>query len=192
MPRLLRPPLLLVALLAPLLASAIEVTELPGELAPSLRLLDLNGQAYDLADLRGRVVLVDIWASWCQPCLAEMPVLRELADRFANRPFTLLAVSSGERLSLVERAVKRNSIGLQVLADPTGEQMRAWGIMGLPTSYLVDAEGRVRKRFRGPMNDGGWEAADAIEALLAEVPGGKPDPRAKEAKAQPVADPSKP
>jgi cytochrome c biogenesis protein CcmG/thiol:disulfide interchange protein DsbE len=179
--------LLLLALLAPSLASALELTQLHGELAPSLRLPDLNGQAYDLADLRGRVVLVNIWASWCQPCLAEMLVLRELAERFANRPFTLLAVSSGERLSLVKRAVQRYGIGLQVLVDPGGEQTGAWGITGLPTSYLVDAEGRVRTRFRGPMIDGGWEAADAIEALLAEVPGGKPDRRAKEANGEPVA-----
>lgn len=163
-----------------------------GQLAPSCHLRDLNGHVRDLADLRGRVVLVNIWASWCQPCPAEMPVLKEQAEWFAGRSFTLLAVSSGEHLSLVKRAVKPYSIGLPILVDPSGEQTGAWGIMGLPTSYLVDAEGRVRMRFRGPMNDGGWEAADAIDAPLAEVPGSRLDRWATEPKGKPVVAPPKP
>lgn len=174
MPIPLRGSLLFLLPLAPLLACAVEITGLPGEPAPPLRLTNLRGQTQDLADLRGRVVLVNLWASWCQPCRTEMPVLQELAERFSNSPFTLLAVSSGEPLSVIDRAVKRYRIDLEVLADPGGEQTLAWGVSGLPTSYLVDAAGRVRMRLRGPMNHGGSEVADAIESLLQEGESGGP------------------
>jgi thiol-disulfide isomerase/thioredoxin len=160
--------LLLVGLvsLMPLAAAAGQVTELAAISAPELGLPDVSGKLHTLADLRGRVVLVNFWASWCRPCVAEMPSLKQLAARFADRPFTLLAVNSGDGRAVVERFIKQQGLAFPVLLDEPGDQSRVWRIRVLPTSYLVDPGGHLRMRYLGPYDWSSQEAADQVEQLI--------------------------
>ena len=147
--------------------------------APTLSLMDTGGRTRHLAEYRGRVVLVNFWATWCPPCVVEMPGLQRLAQRLSQRPFALLAVNVGESKSKVFRFRRLTGFRETVLLDPEGETFSAWGASVYPTSLLVDKGGRVRYRVVGPLDWDGEEAAGVIDGLLAE--GGirnAPGPRA--------------
>lgn len=137
--------------------------------APRLSLPDLRGHTHQIETHRGRVVLVSFWASWCPPCLVEMPGLQRLAKRLAERPFAVLAVNVGERPNQLRRALKLTGFEQPVLLDSGSETFSQWGASVLPTSYLIDKTGHIRYEVVGPLD---WEddEAAAIEALLAEPP----------------------
>lgn len=137
--------------------------------APSLALSDLKGRARGLSDYGGRVVLVNFWATWCPPCVEEMPAIARLQQRFAARPFSVLAVNVGEPQKRVAAFVKRAGVGLEVLLDSDSSAFEAWDARLFPTSYLLDSSMRVRYRVLGPIDWEGDEAVAAVEALLAEI-----------------------
>ena len=129
---------------------------------PPLELNDLAGKTHTLEDYRGRVVLVNFWATWCGPCLDEMPSLRKLQDRMAGRPFTLLAVNHGESPARIESFLQRVGIDLHVLLDRNRQVSRAWRVRILPASVLVDGDGRARYHVIGELD---WTADDAVAAV---------------------------
>ncbi|HFD81370.1 MAG TPA: TlpA family protein disulfide reductase [Gammaproteobacteria bacterium] len=139
----------------------------PPQQAPALVLQDLGGQRHDLAELRGQVVLVNFWASWCRPCLAEMPSIQRLSERLRGRPFRVLAVDVGEGRATVWRFVRLLGLEFPVLLDEEGERARAWGVKVYPGSFLIDTSGRIRWRARGALE---WDQAEVVrrvEELLA-------------------------
>lgn len=161
-------------LLAPLAASDAQAGSLnqlgqPIE-APELLLPDIRDQAHDLNAYRGSVVLVNFWASWCPPCLVEMPGLRRLAAGLETRPFSVLAINVGERKNQVRRTLKLTGFDQTVLLDSSSEASDQWGAHVFPTSYLIDKAGQIRFKAVGPLDWEGDGAAAAIEALLAEAP----------------------
>jgi cytochrome c biogenesis protein CcmG/thiol:disulfide interchange protein DsbE len=120
---------------------------LDGAGAPPLVLPDLDGRTLDLQSLRGRMVLVNFWATWCPPCRAEMPELAELWRAQKEGCFELLGVvEDSPRSDVIAIAGK---IPYPVLTDPRGEAASAWGVMGLPSSFLVDPQGKVVRVFTG-------------------------------------------
>ncbi len=135
---------------------------------PALNLLDLAGSEHELESLRGQVVLVNFWASWCPPCLAEMPSMQRLATALQNRPFRLLAVNVKESRSKVWQFKKLLNLEFPTLLDSDGETTEAWEVQIYPTSFLIDAEGRRRFVVYGPLD---WDSAEVrrrIETLMAE------------------------
>ena len=137
--------------------------------APGFELEDLSGNGHTLSDYRGKVVLVNFWASWCGPCVIEMPALKSLAQRMKDRPFEIVAINYGEKKFKVYRFTKLINFDLTVLLDTTEETFKDWGGITLPTSYLVDGNGNIRYGIRG---DPGWESEETlavIEGLLEEV-----------------------
>ncbi|HXZ48252.1 MAG TPA: TlpA disulfide reductase family protein [Usitatibacter sp.] len=136
---------------------------------PPLVLKDLAGREVDLRSLRGHVVLVNFWATWCGPCIAEMPALQRLHERLGGEPFEVLAVNYGESRPKVEGFVRKKGFTFDVLLDPDQAAADAWKARGLPMTYLVDADGRVRYWSFGERDWSSGESLHQVEELLAEA-----------------------
>ncbi|MHB1213409.1 MAG: TlpA family protein disulfide reductase [Thiobacillus sp.] len=136
--------------------------------APALKAQDLTGAPRTLADYRGKVVLLNFWASWCPPCLREMPSMERLRLKMARRPLAIVALDSAETPADVNAFLSRMKLGFPILLDPDGDNTRRWKVFALPTTFLLDAEGRVRYVLTGPTEWDEGEALAVIESLLAE------------------------
>ena len=128
-----------------------------GVAAPPLALTALDGRMVDLAALRGRVVAVNFWATWCAPCRHELPELAATWVANRDRCFELLGVV--EESASDDVAAAARALPYPVLPDPRAEVAAAWKVAGYPRTYLVDAEGRVRQVFDGPLTRARLEAA---------------------------------
>jgi len=136
--------------------------------APTLELTDLGGETRRLADWRGQVVLINFWASWCPPCVQEMPSIQRLQEQMRGKPFAVVSINVAEAQRRAAQTVSRLGLDFPVLLDADGEAFKAWGGKGLPTSVLIDRNGTMRYLGLGPLEWDGAEAIDAIERLLAE------------------------
>jgi len=138
--------------------------------APVLEAQDLKGAPKTLASYRGKVVLLNFWASWCPPCLREMPSMERLRQKMAGRPLEIVAVDSAETAAEVNAYLSKMTLGFPILLDPEGSNTRRWKVFALPTSFLLDAEGKVRYVLTGPTEWDEGEALQLIESMLAELP----------------------
>jgi thiol-disulfide isomerase/thioredoxin len=136
--------------------------------APALNLEDIQGTRHDLDDLQGSVVLVNFWASWCPPCVREMPAMRRLADTFRGRDFLILAVNVAEGKAKAARYAQPASDGFLILDDKNSAAFKAWQARVFPSSYILDTKGRLRYRVEGPFEWDSLESIEVIESLLAE------------------------
>lgn len=137
--------------------------------APAFVLPDLSGTPIRLSDHRGKVVLLNFWATWCPPCRAEMPSMEKLYQAYRDRGLTILAISndvSGK--SVVEPFVRDRGLTFPILLDPEGGVFLQYGVRGLPTSYVVDRKGRVVSGEIGARDWSSGTAREAVEHLLAE------------------------
>jgi cytochrome c biogenesis protein CcmG, thiol:disulfide interchange protein DsbE len=142
-----------------------------GERAPGLALPDLAGRPVSLASLHGKVVAVNFWATWCGPCLEEIPTLAEVWRERRGRCFEMLGVAeeSGSRDDIAAAAAKLG-IPYPVLLDPEGTALAPFKVPGFPRTYLIDADGKVARVFDGALAKGTLEKA--LEPLLpAACPG---------------------
>lgn len=132
--------------------------------APLEVFTDLGGQRVRLADFEGQVLLVNFWATWCAPCVQEMPALERLQAELAGEGLQVLAVSIDRGgAKVVEPFAAR--LGLERLPlylDPKSALARAFGIAGLPTSFLIDAEGQVIRILTGAAE---WDSDEAVELI---------------------------
>jgi thiol-disulfide isomerase/thioredoxin len=133
---------------------------------PALSLKDLSGRAHTLADYRGKVVLLNFWATWCEPCREEMPSMRTLRERLAGRPFAVITVNYGEAASRARDFLQRERLDLVTLLDPGQVTARAWRVRVLPGSFLIDADGRVRYSVIGELDWASDEAMETVRTLL--------------------------
>jgi thiol-disulfide isomerase/thioredoxin len=138
--------------------------------APELAARDLAGAPKTLSDYRGKVVLLNFWASWCPPCLREMPSLERLRIKMAGRPLEIVALDSAEAPDEVKAYLSKMALGFPILLDPDGMNTRRWKVFALPTTFLLDAEGQVRYVLTGPTEWDEGEALEVIESLLAVLP----------------------
>jgi thiol-disulfide isomerase/thioredoxin len=113
--------------------------------APELKFKDLEGRMHDLAELGGKVVLINFWATWCPPCRREMPSMERLAQALKGEPFVVLAVDVGEDADTIESFTSQldTTLTFPILLDTRGRSMQAWKVSGLPTTFLVDKQGRI-------------------------------------------------
>ena len=159
---------LAIALSAPVPGDAGELRRLEPTAAPALELPDTGGVTRSLADWRGQVVLINFWASWCPPCVREMPSMQRLAERVRGRPFAVVTVNVAEMERRAAGAMARLGLDFPVLLDADGTLFRAWGGKGLPTSFLIDRTGALRYVGLGPLE---WDDAEpmmAVEGLLGQ------------------------
>lgn len=131
---------------------------------PQLSAQDLLGKTWDLTALKGRVVLLNFWATWCGPCKEEMPTLQTLAEMEGD-DLAVLAVDVNEPLPRVRRYLQATNLDLTVLRDPEGDIARAWGVTVFPTTILIDTEGHARQVILGAVDWTGPEAARWLKTL---------------------------
>lgn len=148
-----------------------------GQIAPELevglddgttyRLADLDGQPVRLADLRGRGVWLNFWASWCPPCQSETPILRDLAERYADEGLTVVGISVQETSEADVRAyAERYQLGYTIAADVSGHIFRLYRPPGLPTQIFIGPDGAIRSIVLAPLSATAAEAQ--IQAILPE------------------------
>lgn len=135
--------------------------------APTLALAGIDGRTYDLARYRGRVVLVNFWASWCPPCVREMPSMQRLEEKLRGKPFAILAVNTAESPEDVRTFLTRHRIDLPVMIDADGSIIKRWKVFVFPTSFVIDAEGRIRLGVYGEV---AWDASTVVEKIKALIP----------------------
>jgi peroxiredoxin len=125
----------------------------PGVEAPPFTYPDLNGKGVSLAGHRGKVVVVNIWATWCPPCRQEMPSMQRLYEKFKGENFEILAVSiDSEGSEAVAPFMRKMNLTFPALLDP-GETIRSlYGITGVPESFIIDKKGIVVEKIIGPIN----------------------------------------
>ena len=149
-------------------ASSPALSPLPGEPASPLVLKDIQGASHDLARYRGQVVLVNFWATWCEPCRLEMPSMQRLRDRLGKR-FVVLAVNVDEPDARVRNFIAQTKLDLTVLMDPGKTVSRAWGVRVLPTSFLIGPDGRARYRLIGDID---WDNETVMGTVTQLLKGG--------------------
>lgn len=116
---------------------------------PSLELADLAGRAVSLEQYRGRVLLINLWASWCPPCAAELPTLQKFYEQHAADGFVTIGINDGESLGTVASFVAERELKFPIWLDPGFEAERAFGTISLPSSYLIDRHGMIRRTWIG-------------------------------------------
>ena len=136
--------------------------------APAMKARDLSGAPKTLADYRGKVVLLNFWASWCPPCLREMPSMERLRVKMEGRPIEIIALASAESVDDVKGFLSKMQLGFPILLDPDGSNTKRWKVFALPTTFLLDTQGRVRYVLTGPTEWDEGEALKIIESMLAE------------------------
>ena len=138
-----------------------------GDEAPNFKLKDMNGELVALSDLRGKVVLVNFWATWCGPCRIEMPAMERLYRAYSRKDFEILAVSTDAQGAAVTRPFQQeNHLTFPILHDADFRVGLSYGARTLPMTFMVDRQGIVRQQIFGARD---WEAPEAhqlIEMLM--------------------------
>src|SRR5438105_3434522 len=124
---------------------------LVGSPAPEIVLKDLQGRDVKLSDLRGKVVLVNFWATWCKPCKEEMPAMQASYDKLRDKGFVVLAVNELEDTARVAEHIRTHGHTFEVVMDHNNQVANIYGVVGLPASFLIDPQGIVRERISGSL-----------------------------------------
>lgn len=137
--------------------------------APKLKLLNMDGQQVNLEKLRGQVVLVNFWATWCPPCRREMPSLQRLWQKLGKSKLQIVAVNVGEDADTVLgfMGTLDNLPTFPIVFDKDSAVLRAWPVKGLPTTFLIDRKGRIIYRAIGGRDFDSPESIRLIQELLA-------------------------
>lgn len=120
--------------------------------APGLTLDDLQGNLHSLSDYRGQVILVNMWASWCPPCVAELPTLNDFHIDHTGDGFAIIAINDGEELQVVKDYVGTKGFVFPIWLDPTWLSERAFNTTNLPSSFVIDRNGQVRLQWVGAIS----------------------------------------
>jgi len=136
-----------------------------GYAAPDFDLPDLTGKRHSLAEYRGKVVFLNLWATWCPPCREEMPAMERLYQRLEGRDFVMLAVSQDEQgAQAVAPFVEQMNLSFTVLLDPEASMSPRYGVTGYPETFVIDRDGRVIEHTIGPAD---WDTAAYLSYFTA-------------------------
>jgi thiol-disulfide isomerase/thioredoxin len=136
-----------------------------GALAPELEGTSTSGQPLKLSDYRGKVVLLDFWATWCGPCVALIPHEKELVERMKGRPFVFIGVSADRDRDDLQEFLAKNNLPWPNIFDEGQKLGHAWRVEFLPTIFLIDADGVIRHKFIGATK----ELDAAVERLVTQA-----------------------
>lgn len=134
---------------------------------PTTKLITLDGKDVDLNSLKGEVVLVNFWATWCGPCVEEIPSLNRLVTRLKDKPFRVVAVNIGETPDAINDFLQKlGDTGIKldfpVLLDEKGQSVRDWKVYAYPSNYLLDKGGQISYAYRGALQ---WDAPHIVEVI---------------------------
>jgi thiol-disulfide isomerase/thioredoxin len=165
--------MLLTATLSCQLSSATEIylRQWPENLpAPTFNLIDRDGKQWNIQSLRGKVVVLNFWASWCAPCVDELPFLNDLAagSEAENGKLVVLGVNFKESTPAIQRFLSEHSFRYPIVVDKTGEHFKKWTNGVMPTTILIDQNGRPRWRVVGELNPSDDSFKQVLERMLEE------------------------
>jgi thiol-disulfide isomerase/thioredoxin len=146
----------------PSVAPSVKVYQ-PGTPAPALRLEGLDGRPVDLAALRGRPVVVNFWATWCEPCVREFPLLGQAATSHDPDRLAVVGVLTNDRPAEARSFVRRHAATWPVGVDPTGATAAAWGAVGLPHTWFIRPDGTLASHQLGELSQA------SLDRQLAEI-----------------------
>ena len=141
-----------------------EPTATVGNVAPDFQLQNLDGQSITLSDLKGNPVLINFWATWCGPCVSEMPHLQEIHNEWSDRGLIVLAINWGESASEVEQFLQAHNLSLPVLLDTKKVVAQKYGIRAFPTTFFINKDGIIQVKVIGAFPD-----KAAIESRLSGI-----------------------
>ncbi|TNF86184.1 MAG: TlpA family protein disulfide reductase [Gammaproteobacteria bacterium] len=157
----------LVALLAAVLVLPLQAEDVSGP-APDFTLTSRDGQPVTLSDLKGQVVMINFWATWCGPCRKEMPLLEQLHTRYESLGFTLLGVNVEEDSKLADVFLKDTPVTFPILLDPENGVSKLYNVSAMPSTVLVDRAGNLRYLHHGYQEGYENEYQNQIRALVRE------------------------
>lgn len=147
----------------------MEMTDYPPKWAPpAINAQTAAGGEISLADYRGKVVLLNFWATWCVPCITEMPELQALHLKYQGKGLIVIAINVEESQPVVARFGRRLKLSFPLVLDPDGRIHKAYGVIGLPSTFLIGRDGRPVGLAVGIRDWAGKDADTLIELLLAE------------------------
>lgn len=129
---------------------------------PGLKLNDLTGKAHDLNEYKGKIVLLQYWATYCTPCRKEMPSMNSLMKKMGDTPFEILAVDMGEPKAEVQAFVDEVKPEFTILLDEAGETIGDWKVFAAPMNFIVDQDGTVRYTLFGGVE---WDSDEMVAVL---------------------------
>ncbi len=147
-----------------------EVSDSPYSL--DFELIDQAGTVWRLSQLRGQVVVINFWATWCAPCLKELPSMQALSTLFEDESFSLLAINAGEEPIAIDRFIENFDppLDFPILSDPNMQAAGEWGVRGLPTTYIVNRHGRLLEFAEGEID---FTNNTLVEKLQRLIDGGR-------------------
>lgn len=143
-----------------------------GDRAPDFVLQSVSGQTRKLSNFRGKVVLVNLWATWCPPCIAEMPILDQLSQDYSSRGLVVLGVAGDENTDDVRDFLSKSPVKFEVLLDPDGAIGTQYGITGYPETFFVDRDGNLRDKYIGSVPHVGRAPSPEFIKKIEELLGG--------------------
>ncbi len=137
-------------------------------LAPEYQVTTLDGQTVSLADYRGKVILINLWATWCEPCIEEMPLLEDLSQKFSQADFEIIGVSIDESgyEKQIHRFLDSEEISYPIWLDPSNEFQFKFRTIGVPESFLIDGEGRIVHQWKGAFDPMSEETINLVESTI--------------------------
>ncbi|HET6879927.1 MAG TPA: DUF2092 domain-containing protein [Pirellulales bacterium] len=144
-----------------------EISPLVGKPAPELKQELLDGGQFSLKEQKGKIVILDFWATWCGPCVREMPLVAKVADEYQKKGVSLYCVNQGEESDAIRDFLKEKELKVTVSLDPEGEAGNAYGVQGIPTLVLIDKAGVVQSVHIGFSPEIGDILKKELDALLA-------------------------
>ncbi|MCI5139804.1 MAG: TlpA family protein disulfide reductase [Candidatus Electrothrix sp. AR1] len=133
-----------------------------GNPAPDFTLVDIEGRTWTLSELKGQVVFLNFWATWCPPCISEMPAMQNLYNTLPQDQFKMLAVLYSDEAGNAKEFAKKLDITLPILVDEGNQVGMNYGLTGVPETFILDKEGIIREKVKGPAE---WDSAESIHML---------------------------
>ena len=133
-------------------------------LPPAIDLLDASGQRVKLHDYRGKITVVNFWASWCPPCVEEIPSLNRLREQMQGQPFELISINYADNPEKIHEFMNRVNVQFPVLIDPNGKLSQQWNVIGFPSTFVIGKDGKILYGVNAAIQ---WDAPEVINALKA-------------------------
>ncbi len=121
-----------------------------GDTAPDFSLVDRQGKTWTLSELKGQVVFINFWATWCPPCREEMPSMQRLHDRMPKDKFKMLAILNNDDPALADNFAAKLDLTMPILDDQANTVGQKYGLTGLPETFIINKKGKIVRKYIGP------------------------------------------
>jgi len=137
-----------------------------GDAAPDFSLIDRQGKTWSLADLRGQVVFINFWATWCPPCLKELPSMQNLYTGIPKDKFKMLAILNKDKPALADFVANQKGLTFTILDDAENVVGSKYFLTGLPETFIVDKQGMIREKVIGAAQ---WDSPGAAQMIMSYI-----------------------